>query len=728
MNTIFSKPRMTTDSARPVTGQQSPAASRVSPSVSPRETPPARATFHFSLFTRQSLVAALVLISGCTSPKSPEPAPVPPPPRAAEVVAAEKLFDAGQMQDAIIACVDIARKNPEAAGLTDLQQRITEKLAEERMAEAEKRSGATTRLHTADAKKFSISPDTYRQRKHVVGENAPLRTAPSAMQRALALPVTVHLVNADINAIIAQIGQSQNINIIADSEISEKALTIHAENTPLIEILEYIGRNLNVTFSVGDNLIWVTPKEEETSGVPMETRVYRLRKGMVGTELGKSAQGVSLFKGPEERGRGSGPTPQQQDGEKKEGQVGLLESIERFVPQPDGADYLFNDKVHALIVKNTRENLALVENLIEAIDVRPVQVLIEARFVTTSVTDFRELGVEWLFQRPVTDNLSDGGSVAIAALRTRQNAPDASAEDVLSIERQIINLQDKSLPGASFINGGRMGSSVLGQGYFQYLLGNTALQTTLHALETSGKSRTIVVPRVTTLNNREARFRVGEDTSYFEEVDTSIMTSGSSYGSSESRDNVTYDYDRPTIVETGYSLIVTPSVGADLSAINMVLRPEISAIKEWKKYQLSSLSRTTEGREEPQIEIPIISRQYIETEAVVRSGETVVLGGLVDTSKSESDSGTPWLSKLPIIGFLFKTEEKSEKADNILIFVTATLISDVGEELIPLNEMERYGLDVPPEATVPEIIKPVPANDDPEAPPAAPPVRTTATP
>ncbi|MDD4025651.1 MAG: hypothetical protein PHN85_06980, partial [Kiritimatiellae bacterium] len=714
-------------------------------SASPRETPPARAflpsslfplpsslfPLHSSLFPLPSSLLAtliLVLLSGCTSPKPPAPEPVPPPPRAEEVVAAEKLFDAGRLQDAIIACVDIAKKKPEAAGLTDLQQRITERLAEERMAEAEKRSAATTRLHTADAKKFSVSPDTYRQRKHVVGENAPLRTAPTAMQRALALPVTVHLVNADINAIIAQIGQSQNINIIADSEISEKALTIHAENTPLIEILEYIGRNLNVTFSVGDNLIWVTPKEEPTSGVPLETRVYRLRKGMVGTELGKSAQGVSLFKGPEERGRGSGPAPQQQEGEKKAGEVGLLESIERFVPQPDGADYLFNDKVHALIVKNTRENLALVENLIEAIDVRPVQVLIEARFVTTSVTDFRELGVEWLFQRPVTDNLSDGGSVAIAALRTRQNAPDASAEDVLSIERQIINLQHKSLPGASFINGGRMGSSVLGQGYFQYLLGNTALQTTLHALETSGKSRTIVVPRVTTLNNREARFRVGEDTSYFEEVDTSIMTSGSSYGSSESRDNVTYDYDRPTIVETGYSLIVTPSVGADLSAINMVLRPEISAIKEWKKYQLSSLSRTTEGREEPQIEIPIISRQYIETEAVVRSGETVVLGGLVDTSKSESDSGTPWLSKLPIIGFLFKTEEKSEKADNILIFVTATLISDVGEELIPLNEMERYGLDVPPDAAVPEIIKPAPANDDPEAPPAAPPVRTTATP
>ena len=105
---------------------------------------------------------------------------------------------------------------------------------------------------------------------------------------------------------------------------------------------------------------------------------------------------------------------------------------------------------------------------------------------------------------------------------------------------------------------------------YQTLLGDTALKAVLNALEKSGESRTIVVPRVTTLNNREARFRVGEDTSYFEEVDTNIMTSGND--SDESRDNVTYDYNEPTIVETGYSLIVTPSVGADLSAINLVLR------------------------------------------------------------------------------------------------------------------------------------------------------------
>jgi type II secretory pathway component GspD/PulD (secretin) len=660
------------------------------------------------------LAAAFALIAGCAGPQKTNTEPAQP--AAPEVVQAEQLFDGGRTQEAIAACIDIARKNPTAAGLPSLQQRINRRLADERATAAEKRTEAAAALHTADAKRFGISPDTYGQKKHVVGDNTSLRTAPTAMQKALRSPVSVHLVNADINAIIAQIGQSQNINIIADSEITEKAVTIHAENTPLVEILEYIGRNLNVTFSVGNNLIWVTPKEEVTTGVPLETRVYRLRKGMIGSELGKSPLGVSLFKGPEERGGGrSGSQQQQQDKKndaKKEGEVGLLQSIERFVPQPEGADFLFNDKVHALIVKNTRENLALVEELVTAMDIRPVQILIEARFVTTTVSDLRELGVEWLIDNRGGAKYESGSLTTDDTWLRGHSVVDKVRNDV--VVGTLEGVADNGTGGANFA--------------YQFLLGDTAFQAVLSALQKNGQSRTIVVPRVTTLNNREARFRVGEDTSYFEEVDTNIMTSGG-YGSSESRDNVTYDYDRPTIVETGYSLVVTPSVGADLSAINMVLRPEISSIKEWKKYRLSSLDNATDTANEPAIEVPVLSRQYIETEAVVRSGETIVLGGLVDTTKTEDSSGTPWLSTLPLIGNLFRVDSKKETAKNILIFVTATLISDAGEELIPLNDLDRYGLAVPEGAAVPDILKAAPAaQPDEAAPVAAPPEPAAAVP
>lgn len=613
------------------------------------------------------------------------------------VAAAEALFVAGRTQEAITACIDITRKDPEAVGLADLQRRINLRLAEERLTAANKRAEATVDLGTADALGFAAMPQRYRQKQHVMGETNAVVTPLTEMQKALQQPVSLTLENADVNAIIAEIKKSTNINYIADSEIvSTKLITARFENTPLIEMLEYFDKNLDISFSVYSNLIWITQKEPPAAGVPpMKTRVYRLRKGLIGSELGKSAQGISPFKGPEER-TSSSRDQQQEQKPGAEGKVGLLEAIERFVPQPEGADFIFNDKVHALIVKNTLDNLALVEELIAAMDLRPLQVLIEARFVTTTVTDLRELGIEWLIDNRGDARFEPGTLGDTDPWRRGATAVTPVRSDLFT----------GSFSGVNDAGGG--GANLA----YQFLLGDTALKAVLNALEKTGDSRTVVVPRVTTLNNREARFRVGQDLTYFEEVETDIMTSGG-YHSSDSRDNVTYDYDRPMTVELGYSLIVTPSVGADLSTITLVLRPEISSLDKasdigingWIEYQLSSLASASKDKNEPKIRLPIIARQYIETEAVVRSGETVVLGGLVDASQSDVTSGTPWLSKLPLLGYLFKNEDKNETTKNILIFVTATLISDKGEELIPLNDFERYGLEVPAEAQVPDILK-----------------------
>ena len=651
-----------------------------------------------TLATRTALPAlCIALIAGCTSEKKDAAAPTPPPAPAHEVTLAERLLASGRLQDATIAAVDIARKNPQAAGLPDLQYRIAKQLADERLATATQRSVPTLNASTADAKAFGIIPERYRTQRHVMGETESLATAPTIMQEVLQRTVSINLSNADLPSIISLIGETQAINMIADANAgidpdsgNPLRVSIYAEDTPLIEILEYLGRNLAVTFSVGNNLIWVTPKPaDEPAGPPLETRIYRLRKGMLGSELGKSVSGMTPFRGATSSSNSGGQQQQQQEQpEQQEGAIGLLESIERFVPQPDGADFLFNDKAHVLIVKNTRENLALAENLIEALDVRALQVLIEARFITTAVSDLRDLGIEWLLDNRKYPRLAD--PAAISGPNTMPN---------------LMQFTRHALTASSGATGGALA--------YQFVLGDTALEAVLHALEENGESKTIVSPRVTTANNREASFRVGEDTTYFDDVTTQI-SSTTGYGNSNSRD-ATFNYNRPSTLETGYSLIVTPSVGADLSTINLVLRPEISAVKEWKKYIISTTSYEGQdgGEQQPSIEIPTITRQYIETEVIIRSGETIILGGLVNTLKQETTKGTPWLSRLPLLGYLFKTEDKKETYDNILIFVTATVISDIGEELIPLNELERYGLEVPDDAKIPDVIKNPPPLEEP---------------
>ena len=654
-------------------------------------------------------LCAALFLAGCTSPNPPPPPPPPAEaPDAPEVIAAESLFEKGKLKESIIACVDISRKNPEARGLVDLQAKITQRLAEQREEEAFKRSAIMKRLHSADAHSYSISPDTYKQQKHVKGENDSLRTAPTAMQKILQTPVTIHLVNADLSALIAQIGQSHNVNMIADSDIAplKKTITIHVEKTPLSEVLKYIGRNLNVEFSVGNNVIWATPNTAQTTGLPLETRIYRLRKGLVGSELGRYPYGKTIFKGPKVRGQTR--SEQEIDGVAKAGKVGLVETIKRFVPQPSGADFMFNDKAHILIVKNTPENLRLTEDIIEKLDIRPLQILIEARFVTTDVNDLKELGIEWL-----VDNR--GG--------TRFKGDEISFTDKNGIVQTIkrgANYGKDTFPSATqFAHDALVGSTTkvttddfgnatgggLSLGY-QFLLGDTALQAVLHALQQNGQSETLAVPRVTTLNNREARFRLGEDIVYYEDVNAVAQANNAAYGDRTILE-MTFDWNTPMTLEVGYSLTVTPSVGSDLSTINLVLRPEISDVVHWRDYKVA-LARNSKGEESsevPHIQLPIVSRQYIETETTVRSGETVILGGLVNTKKIDTDTNTPWFSTLPLFGNLFKMEDHHTKTQNVLVFVTATLISDIGESLIPLNEYERYGKDLTPEDTAVDILK-----------------------
>ena len=669
------------------------------------------------------LVAALV---GCTSTNAPKPEPIPPPPNAPEVVAAENLFKQGKVQDSITATIDITRKNPGARGLDGLQAKLSNHLAEERAAAAAARSASTDKAAAADANRFGALPDTYRTLRHVVGETGSLRTVSTEMQRILRQPVSVNLTDAGINAFIAEFAQSSNINIVVDSALNsnEAKITIKAENTPLIEILDYIGRNLGVTFSVGENIIWATVREATETALPIETRVYKLRKGLTGAELGKSVQGLSPFKGAvsSRSGGNSDSNKPQEKKEKQEGKIGLLEAIERFVPQPESADFFFNDKAHVLIVKNTKENLAKIEDLISALDIRPLQVLIEARFITTTVTDLKDLGIDWLFQHPSTfSGKGDVDSDLLKNLKTRLSEASTAKKPITTegaggeyiyTDDDLISLANK-IKGLSPVTIGQNNQAAAigasgGSAIYQTVLNNTGLQATLNALKQDGQSRTIFVPRVTTLNNKEATVRVGEDTVYYDDVDAqSTTTTGVGNNNNNGYHDVTMRYNAPARLETGCTLVVTPSVGADLSAIDLMLRPEISDVVKWDDYIISTTTYKDQNGliKTPTIRIPTVSRQYVETEAVVRSGETVVLGGLVRSKRQEDTSKTPWIADIPFIGNLFKHVKTDNSTENILVFVTATLISDTGEGLIPLNDIERYGTAVPDANRVPLILQ-----------------------
>jgi type IV pilus assembly protein PilQ len=591
----------------------------------------------------------LILLAGCAAP--PQEAFFVHP----DVERATALFDQERYADAIIVCTEIHRRDPLTPGLPELQGRIMQRLAELRQRSVDVRQEPSDALALADLDRQGVLPDSYRQRRHVVGETQPISSLPTEMQTILQRPVSIHLENVALTAIVTEIARAENVNIVCDGELDGKAITIHVENTPLGEVLEYIGRNLGVTFAVGQNIIWVTPGSATAGTVPLVTRIYRLRKGLLKTELEGASESL-----------------------------GIVEAVTRFVPEVEGADILFDKKAHAVLVKNSRENMRLIEDIIEVLDVRPPQVLIEARFISTGVTDLRELGVDWVLN----------STIGIGNKGVLMNG------GVQQANRTQIN-QGATIGYAPFPN------SVQGMNLtYEGTLTDPAFQAVIHALETTGKSRTLSVPRVTTVNNQEATIRIGEDFRYYEEYDLEEYDARID-DNDGGNDIVTrtrlVPQGTPTLEELGYELVVTPSVGADLATINLRLIPQISQFLRWEYFAQGSDNNNNNNNnnnndDDPDgvvsdsetgvIKLPVFSRSLIDTEIQVRSGETVIMGGLIRSSTSKNRSGTPFLSWLPFIGQLFRHDNVDDDRSNLLIFVTATLISDEGEELIPLTPAE----------------------------------------
>jgi len=593
---------------------------------------------------------------------------------APQLAKAEGLFQKGDFTGAMLECIDLARKNPDLAGLDSLQQRIMAALEEQRATRAAARATITTKRMDTDVARQKNLPDTYGLRRTISGQSSSLRTPGNAMQKALAKKVTIHLDNVDLTNFILTIGASEKVNIVADNLTSNKTLTIHADQVPLSEILDYVSRNLGIAFFIGENIIWATPQNQSQAAIPMETRMYRLRKGIDGNLDAHS----DLSPANESRGNNMNRLRQNLNGrrdanpalppDESNENTPIVQAIQRFVPQPEGADLLYDKKSHALIVKNTVDNLGKVEDIIETLDICPPQILIEARFISTEITDLRELGIDWVLNSPMVVTKSSGKS------QTQINMGSTSGFTAPANAAQGLNMS------------------------YEGLLTDPMFKAVLHALEKTGKAHTLSVPKVTTVNNRSARIRVGDDFRYYDEYSIQSIPSQVAGNSG----NTVYTSQlvpvgSPKLEELGIELNVRPSVGADMSSITLQLLPEISEFVRYETYEVGAggnngQNSSTSSNSTSTVKLPIFRRSKIDTEVIVQSGETVVMGGLITSSESKHKDKIPFLASIPLIGLLFQNDLIDNDQKNLLIFVTATIISERGENLIPLTSAQT---DVP---------------------------------
>jgi type IV pilus assembly protein PilQ len=181
----------------------------------------------------------------------------------------------------------------------------------------------------------------------------------------------------------------------------------------------------------------------------------------------------------------------------------------------------------------------------------------------------------------------------------------------------------------------RIGLGAGGGISFGILRDNLRLDLSLSALEASNKGRVISSPKVITIDNKEAMIEQGTQIPY-----STVSASGTN----------------TQFVDATLSLKVTPHITPDGSVI--------------MKLEAKNDSQGEVGASGQ----PAINKKKATTEVLVRDGETAVIGGILQISRRETESGVPWLARIPVLGYLFRADTNNSTNRELLIFITPKIL------------------------------------------------------
>ncbi|ALA57674.1 type IV pilus secretin PilQ [Nitrospira moscoviensis] len=288
---------------------------------------------------------------------------------------------------------------------------------------------------------------------------------------------------------------------------------------------------------------------------------------------------------------------------------------------------------NALIIRETETKLAVMKQLVDGLDLEVPQVQIEARIVQADTVYARGLGIQWGVKNSDfgTNSFSLVGNVTgpFAAA----SGLGAGASTTATITRDfLVNLpaQVGGLPAVPAIGW-----------TFGKLADGFALDMRLSAGELLGLTKVIAAPKITTLDKREAKISQGESIPF---QTTSLQGT------------------QTTFVDANLELNVTPQITSrDPKEIGKTILLRVRATRN-----------AVGARSNPAG--PSIDRREATTQVIVRDGETMVIGGVFVDTQNNNVQGVPYLSRIPVLGWLFKNKSESVSKQELLIFLTPTIV------------------------------------------------------
>ena len=275
-----------------------------------------------------------------------------------------------------------------------------------------------------------------------------------------------------------------------------------------------------------------------------------------------------------------------------------------------------------IIVMDIPTRIEQVEALIEALDVQVPQVLIEARIVEVRLDDKYRQGINWNY----------------IARDLRQFDSFASQ----------VPLTVSPPEGASSLSAFELGDS------------DDDLKIMLDLLETVGKTNILSSPRITALNNEEAKLAVATRQPFVSQ--TVVQTANST----NTADNVQF-------VDVGVTLRVEPRISHD-DYVEMRIRPEISSSSEALELQgVAQGSNTSFTR----TRIPVVTTQELDTTVLVKSGSTLVIGGLIQDVQRKQSAKVPLIGSIPFVGNAFQSKQHDFEKSELVIFLTPKIMHSI---------------------------------------------------
>ena len=466
------------------------------------------------------------------------------------------------------------------------------------------------------------------------------------LEEQLVQPITADFQEVDFSSAVRFLAESAGANIILSEKAKAlgKPVTVHLVEMPLKRALEYLLKGQGLLYRFDEKAIWVATRDE-MEAEPMETRVLLLK------------QGPGLFAAFQPIAETRDSVALQATGVKD---VKTIKDIlTEVVPQVGGSAMLLDERSGALIVTHVPYYLQQIESLLSELDITPVQIQIEARFMEVTLTDSKEWGLDEQLTRDYT-----------LTKKEEANHTQGAGLQLSSLGKSL--LRGTKIDFTDFANQtSGNGLNLTLQGVFT----SPQYQAVLHALMENKQTKTLSAPRVTTLNNQTASIKIVTEFVYASKYEATVVRKDLNgdgdfidtvNGVNETRFvNVPQDF---VTKDLGILLNVTPSVGKNLHTISLALKPEVSEKK----------TDDTFGGE---VSLPRFTTRNLETSVVIENGETVMLGGLMKDTTTNTVTKVPFLGSLPVVGALFRKDDRSTERSNLLIFVTAQLVNPSGARL-----------------------------------------------